>query len=255
MRRVTITPPPAPGSRDELIFGAALTLLVFFWSRKIWGLAGAITSTIFCAFCPTMLAHSGLATSDLAAAFFLLASTGAYWRHLHDHRPQWWALSLATFGLACVAKYTAVLLLPIFGLLVLVRALSPQPLMLAGRSLLRRRAKWIGLIISLSTHGLAAMITIWAFCGFRYSAFNPALPAGDFSLPWDFVLSLGADQRSSLHFSATPICCPRAGSMAWPSCSNMPKPAALFSMGHTVFLAGSAFSPKPFSTKRPFRCW
>ena len=181
-------------------FGAALTLLVFFWSRKIWGPAGAITSTIFCAFCPTLLAHSGLATSDLAAAFFLLASTGAYWRHLHDHRPQWWALSLATFGLACVAKYTAVLLLPIFGLLVLVRALSPQPLMLAGRSLLRRRAKWIGLIISLSTHGLAAMITIWAFSGFRYSAFNPALPAGDFSLPWDFVLSLGGRPAQVIAF-------------------------------------------------------
>ncbi|NBR57837.1 MAG: phospholipid carrier-dependent glycosyltransferase [Opitutaceae bacterium] len=137
-------------------FGAALTLLVFFWSRKIWGTVGAMSSAIFCAFCPTLLAHSGLATSDLAAAFFLLASTGAYWRHLHDHRPQWWWLSLTAFGLACVAKYTAVLLLPIFGLLVLVRALSPQPLMLAGRSLLRRRAKWIGLIISLSTHGLAS---------------------------------------------------------------------------------------------------
>ena len=204
-------------------FGAALTLLVFFWSRKIWGTVGAMSSAIFCAFCPTLLAHSGLATSDLAAAFFLLASTGAYWRHLHDHRPQWWWLSLTAFGLACVAKYTAVLLLPIFGLLVLVRALSPQPLMLAGRSLLRRRAKWIGLIISLSTHGLAAMITIWAFCGFRYSAFNPTLPAGDFSLPWDFVLSFGgrpaqviAFFRDALHSITEESNCLRS-----PDCINL----------------------------------
>jgi len=173
------------------LFGAATLLLVFFWSWRLWGATGAVISATLGALCPTMLAHSGLATSDMAATFFLLASTGAYWRHLHDARRRWWLLSITLFGLACVAKFTAVLLLPIFGLLLVIRTINPQPLVLAGRSLGSAPAKLIGLALSLLTHGAAAIVTIWAFCGFRYSAFNPELPAGAFSLPWAFVLSFG----------------------------------------------------------------
>jgi hypothetical protein len=120
--------------------------------------------------------------------FFLLASTGAWWRHLHDGRARGWWLSAATFGLACVAKYSAPLLVPIFVGLALLRAFSPEPLRLAGRTWTTRRGKFGAAALSALGHGAAAVLVIWAFFGFRYSAANPALPAFDhFIRPWEWL--------------------------------------------------------------------
>lgn len=170
-------------------FGLATVLLVAAWARWMFGWTGAFVATLFAALCPTLLAHSALATSDMAMTFFLLAATGAWWWHLHDQRMGVWLLSLATFGLACVAKYTAVLLLPLFLLLALVRGAHSLPLTLDGQPLASSRSRLAFLAGTSLLHGLTAVAVIWAFCGFRYSAFNPALPAGDFPLPWEALLT------------------------------------------------------------------
>lgn len=182
------------------LFGAATVMLVFCWARRLWGTAGAVVSATLAALCPTMLAHSGLATSDMCMAFFFLAASGAYWRHLHDSGTRWWLLSAATFGLACVAKHTAVLLLPIFGLLLVARVLQPTPLVLAGRTLTTTAGRLGWLLFSLGTHGMAAVLTLWAFSGFRYTAFNPALPPGDFTYPWGLMLSYGGIKAAVIQF-------------------------------------------------------
>ena len=171
------------------LFGLATVLLVAAWARWMFGWTGAFVAALFAALCPTLLAHSPLATSDMAITFFLLAATGAWWWHLHDQRAGVWLLSLATFSLACVAKYTAVLLLPLFLLLALVRGAHPLPLTLGGQLLASSRSRLAFLAGTSLLHGLTAVAVIWAFCGFRYSAFNPALPAGDFPLPWEALLT------------------------------------------------------------------
>lgn len=173
------------------VFGAATVLLVFGWARRLWGEAGAVFAALLAALCPTMLAHSALATSDMGMTFFFLASTGAYWRHLHDGRARWLVLSATLFGLACVVKYTAVLLLPMFAALALLRLSAAAPLGFGKQHLSGWPARAGGLALSLLGHGLAAVFTIWAFGGFRFAAFNPDLPGGAFSLPWDFLLTIG----------------------------------------------------------------
>jgi len=182
------------------LFGAATVLLVFFWSHRLWGAWGALVSAVFCALCPTMLAHSGLATSDMAMAFFFLAFPAAYWRHLHDGRWRAWWLSAALLGLAAVAKYTAVLLLPLAVTLALVRALRPEPLELAGRRFLTPFGRIGAIVVSTAAQGLVALAVIWAFFGFRYSLFNPALPGGEPNLPWDLLLNFGGWKASLIQF-------------------------------------------------------
>ena len=173
------------------IFGAATILLVFFWSYRLWGAAGAVISTLLGLLCPTMLAHSGLATSDMCMTFFFLAVPAAYWRHLHDGRwPAWW-LSAGLLGLAAVAKYTAVLLLPIIIVMVLVRGWRAEPLVLFGRVFRSRPARFAAMGASTFAQGIVAVAIIWAFFGFRSSTFNPALPAGVYNLPWAVVLAFG----------------------------------------------------------------
>lgn len=177
------------GRAMNTVFGAATVLLVFVWSFRLWGALGAAMTAVLAALCPTMLAHSGLATSDMAMTFFFLAVLGAYWRHLNDGRLRWWLISTVLFSLACVAKYTAVLLLPFCLVLLLWRALRREPFLLAGFPFQSTAGRFAGMTVSLATHGITTIATIWAFCGFRYSAFNPALPGGQFTLPWEFLLA------------------------------------------------------------------
>lgn len=182
------------------LFGAATALLVFFWSHRLWGASGAFVALVLCMLCPTMLAHSGLATSDMGMTFFLLAAPGAYWWHLHDGRRRIWLLSALLLGLAAVAKYTAVLLLPIFGVLALVRILRREPLSWAGRSVVSLPGKAAAVTVSTLAQGLVAVAVVWAFFGFRYSIFNPALPGGELNLSWETILSFGGWKASLLDF-------------------------------------------------------
>ncbi len=170
------------------LFSVATGLLVFLWSRSLFGDTGAVVSLVFFTFEPSFLAHGALATSDVCMAFFLLASVGAWWRHLHDGRARWWWLSAVTFGLACVAKFSAPLLLPIFVVLAFIRALAPEPLRLLGRDWTSRGGKFGAAALSAFGQGLVAMLIIWAFFGFRYAAANPALPPFDhFIRPWEWI--------------------------------------------------------------------
>jgi hypothetical protein len=173
------------------LFGAAAALLVFAWSYRLWGAPGAWVSLVWCILCPTMLAHSGLATSDMCMAFFLLAAPTAYWCHLHDGRRRFWLLSAVILGLAAVAKFTAVLLLPVFIVLALVRIFRREPLTLAGRSFDSVPAKAGAIAVSTAAQGLVAVAIIWAFFGFRFGMFNPALPGGEPNLSWNMILSFG----------------------------------------------------------------
>src|SRR5690606_36524230 len=77
----------------------------------------------------------------------------------------------------------------LFVLLALVRSAHSLPLMLAGRPLTASRSRLAFLAGTSLLHGLTAVTVIWAFCGFRYSAFNPALPSGNFPLPWETLLT------------------------------------------------------------------
>ena len=120
-------------SADEWLFlgramialaSAATGLLVFFWSRALFGWRGAFLSLTLFAFCPAFLAHGALATSDVVMTFFFLASVGAWWRHLERPGVGGAALSAVTLGLAFVAKFSAVLLPPMFALIALVWAVG-----------------------------------------------------------------------------------------------------------------------------------
>ena len=172
------------------LFSVATGLLVFCWSERLFGPAGALVSLVFFVFSPTFLAHGALVTSDACMAFFFLASVAAYWRHLHSPRFGWWVLSALTFGLACVAKFNAGLLLPMMVVMALVRARAAAPWEFAGRTLATPRGKFGAIALATFGQGLVAVLVIWASFGFRYSAANPLLPAaGHFIRPWAITLA------------------------------------------------------------------
>jgi len=162
------------------LFSAATAALVFAWAWRLAGGTAAFAALALYAADPNLLAHAALATSDLAAVFFLLASASAFWWQLErPGRGGPWASALV-FGLACVAKFSAVLLVPLFvAMLALHFRIRPAA-----------RARWLrttgGNVLA---HAAGAFAVIWACYGFKFSGFSPALPpAAHYSAPWSHVL-------------------------------------------------------------------
>ncbi|MDD2762933.1 MAG: hypothetical protein PHE83_03040 [Opitutaceae bacterium] len=190
-------------------WGVATGLLVFLAARRLWGDASALLSLGLYAFSTTTLAHGPLVTSDMCATFWLLAATSAWWRL--TGRLTWanLALSCLATGFAFVAKFTCVLLLPVFVLLMVWRVLNPASLLLAlggsakvTRHIMPRWKKLAVLLVTGLTQAVVAWVVIWTFFGWRYSASAPGLPpAWKYYVPWEIVLPSGGFWRSFFDLS------------------------------------------------------
>ncbi len=191
------------------LFSVGTGVLVFLWSRRQWGPAGGLVSLALFTFSPDFLAHGALVTSDVCMAFFFLAAMGAWWRHLHDGRARTWWLSAIVLGLAFVAKYSAVLLVPMMIATAAVRAFSSEPWQISRWKLTTPMGKFGAAAISALGHAGVVVVVIWVFYGFRFTAFNPTLPPADnFAAPWSYFLErtgrLGEATRALATFKVLP---------------------------------------------------
>lgn len=182
-----------------ILWGVASGLLVFFWSRRLWGSWGACLSLALCAGSATMLAHGPMVTSDMTAAFCLLAASGAFWRYLEKPGAGRLGLSLLATAAAAIAKFSFVLLVPVYGILLLWHLGTPspsiQPLATSTR-LLNGGLKITGLTVA---HVLAAGLIVWASFGFRYKAEASALPpTTQLYIQWDELLPTDGLKREVL---------------------------------------------------------
>lgn len=161
---------------------AMMGLLIYCWSARLFGIAGGLVSLALFAFCPLMLSHGALATSDAPASFFMLASIGALWAAMRRFTLGHAALACASVSLLFVSKHTAMLLIP-------------MALVMAGiRIAIDRRwgtLRNLGLLAAAMS--LSVWVTIWAFFGFQYSALGAAGELrGDTLFPgWSLVLGDG----------------------------------------------------------------
>lgn len=172
------------------VVGAILCLVVFYWSRNLWGYAGAWVSLILVAFSPNLLAHAGLATSDVIAATFFIGSMWALWAALERPRPWMVLLSVALAAGAVLAKYSAVVLIPAAFTMLAFR------LRAADRKDIPRL---MGLV---AAHVVGVIAIIWMSYSLRYSAFNPKLsPATQFIDPWSEVVRASSAVGSVVSWS------------------------------------------------------
>ncbi len=160
------------------MLAVGLGLLVYFWSRRLFGPIGGLISLALYAFSPTMLTHGFLVLADLSLTFFLLASVGAIWLLLH--RVSLGAVALCCFALAglFLSKVSAATVLPMALLLVVVRLLNPAPLPVALRRIREVAGvvrKLVVIVGALAAVSVGTWFLIWAAYGFRYSMANPAI--------------------------------------------------------------------------------
>lgn len=83
------------------------------WAAHLFGPWAGLAVAATVAWEPNLLAHAGLATTDLPAAFFVLAVLYSTWAALQAPSGRAWSLAGASLGLALASKFTCTFLVPI----------------------------------------------------------------------------------------------------------------------------------------------
>jgi 4-amino-4-deoxy-L-arabinose transferase-like glycosyltransferase len=174
------------------LLAVGLGVLVWVWSRQLFGPVGGMLSLLLYVLNPSILANGALMTSDTAAAFFFLAATWSWWRLLQRFTVGRILISGLTMGALFLSKTSALLILPIALILAVAWIWNgrPLPIRLFGLGEVRRRGtQFLAFTTAGVVHLAVVLVLIWGFHGFRYAAFSPAMPDGAWNeATWETVL-------------------------------------------------------------------
>jgi 4-amino-4-deoxy-L-arabinose transferase-like glycosyltransferase len=167
-----------------LLFALLLGAVIFLWARELFSPWGGVFALALYAVDPNMLAHAGLATTDIACTATIALAVYLLRRHLRA--PGRWTFLAAGvgIGLALAAKFTGLILLPIAGLLLLFMAAEPW----GWTRLWRVAGRFVGLLA-------LAGITVWAVYGFQV---QPLGSKPDAPLPAHYALPARASLKDRL---------------------------------------------------------
>jgi hypothetical protein len=146
-----------------MLVGVLLGALIFRWTQDLAGRRSylPLLALVLFSFDPNMLAHAGVAATDLGVAAGTFAAMYCFWRWLRRPTGADVLVAALTLGLALATKNTALMLGPVFAGLILWgrpagRALKPYLLQ--------------GALIA-----AGAFLALWAIYGFEFGA-APGLP-------------------------------------------------------------------------------
>ena len=163
------------GRAMMLVLSVGLCLLVFVWSRSIFGTAGGLLSLALCALSPTVLAHGRLMTSEMCNALFLGLTVWSGWRTLTHMSVGRVLLSAACAGGLLLSKMSGPLVLPMALWLLIAQLVSRRPMTVGWRGRVRElaglRQKLVAVAVIVPVHVAVALTIVWGAYGFRYSAF------------------------------------------------------------------------------------
>lgn len=103
-----------------LIFSAATALLIFHWSRSLYGTIPGFVSLILYIFDPNIIAHSQLVTTDIFAAGTTAFVFYCLWRFARNRTILNGIIFSLALGLSQLTKYTTIVLIPLSLLTILL---------------------------------------------------------------------------------------------------------------------------------------
>jgi Dolichyl-phosphate-mannose-protein mannosyltransferase len=107
-----------------ILFSAVVAWAVFSWGRQLYGFYAGLAALVLYIFDPNIIAHSQLVTTDLYVTGIILFACYGLWRFANTRRLRDGILCAFMLGLSEIAKYTSVVLLPLF---ILALALHDLP--------------------------------------------------------------------------------------------------------------------------------
>ncbi|HEY0432625.1 MAG TPA: phospholipid carrier-dependent glycosyltransferase [Chitinophagaceae bacterium] len=110
------------GRYVTLLISLFIGLYVYWWSRALYGLNAALVSLFFFVFCPNLLAHATLVTTDAYSALFTIATLFHFWRYAHARTLRHLILFAVMLAGAQLAKQSLTFLYVIFVIIGLIDA-------------------------------------------------------------------------------------------------------------------------------------
>jgi hypothetical protein len=98
----------------HLLWAVLLALLLWHWTRTLWGDLTAWWALMFLISMPSVLLLAAWAYTDMALAFYGLATLYCLWRGVENNHLRWWIVSGIFAGMAMGIKYTS-FVIPISG--------------------------------------------------------------------------------------------------------------------------------------------
>ncbi len=235
------------GNNADQIIGWArvgpifLTLLLIFltylWAKEMMGPKWAYLPTLMLAFSPTILAQGHYVTTDIGAALGFLGATYFFLKFFnYPSKKNLWFAGVS-FGLAELLKFSTVLLVPYFILLVLIfDGAKVYQLVKAREKIIRRSLKAIGSsLIRLFLVFLVGVATIYPF----YFLTTLNYPAEKQARDTDFILGSFAGGRGPAGEFCKPLRCV-AEATIWASDKPLVRPLAEYLLGIEMVLQRSA---------------
>jgi len=106
----------------ELIFFLLSALIIFVWTRKLYGHLAALIALFLFSFSPTVMAHSRFVTTDVPALFGILLGTFFFVRYLKNSSYRNLIFAGLALGIAELTKFSVFLLVPFFLILAVLYA-------------------------------------------------------------------------------------------------------------------------------------
>ena len=184
-----------------ITLGLVLGVFIYLWAKELFGLHAAVAVLFIYGLDPDILAHSPVVHTDIPFTTFLFIGTYFFWRLLDKLS---WSNLLATclfFGLAVTTKYNFFTILPIWGILGLLKILSTEsPTGISPWGPLSRRGSKASVLAGvLICAAITACLFIWAAYGFRFEAFREGI---DRHLLMAWVMPDGALLQRLVAFSS-----------------------------------------------------
>jgi hypothetical protein len=120
-----------------ILFTVGLGWMIFWWTARTYGSGAALLALFLYTFSPTFLAHGRLVNTDVGAAAGMYLGTISYIRVLRHPRICNLVLAGSVIGLAFLAKFSTLLLVPAMALLTVLWTVA-QPETEFLKPLLRR---------------------------------------------------------------------------------------------------------------------
>jgi len=173
--------------------GLVLATVAALASRWLFpGVSGLLTFALVL-LCPNIVAHAGVATSDVAAALGFLLAIWTWALLLERITPARVLASAVTWGLLAGFKMSAALIAPVAVVAALPKVLGGGPWAWRAGSrqetFRSRKSAFAALIALMCVHAVVAASMVWSYYGFRYSAVAATdASAKSFTESWEQIL-------------------------------------------------------------------
>jgi len=132
-----------------LLLGIFLGILIYNWTRNLYGKREALWALFLYSFSPNIIAHSSLATADIGFCLFSCLSLFFFLRFLHKPYCKNLLLNGLFLGLAQLSKYTATMLYPLYLILTVLFCIT-------------NKKKLFSFLLKLSVVFVVSLFVIWA---------------------------------------------------------------------------------------------